>query len=229
MTDTTPADEAAARVVAFLPQLTDLRDESAHAQMGAAMLVSDMCTVLADRDSLAARVAELELVPRCGATTASGFLGADPLGPCILDHGHGGMHQEASTGVPPLPGARWTERNDPLAVAHARIRELEQTADTIAAQRGEQRARADKAERRVAELEGKARAFRRHIASRLRILRDRQREDPHHRPTIEEIRLLEDLAGVLAHLYDEPPPDTADGANRRQAAASADPGHAPER
>lgn len=78
-----------------------------------------------ERDEARVRVAELELVPRCGAMTASAFINAEPLGPCILDHGHGGMHQEASRGMPPVPGAQWTERNGPLAVAHARIRELE--------------------------------------------------------------------------------------------------------
>lgn len=62
----------------------------------------------------------------------------------------------------------------------------------------------DRLAARVQKLERKARAIRSHIRRRAAILRDRHHEDPHHTPTIVEIQLLEELAGVLAHLYDDP-------------------------
>jgi hypothetical protein len=56
---------------------------------------------------------ELNRAPRCGATTPSVFDNAPPLGPCILNHGHEGMHEESRpTGFPFSPGARWIEHYD---------------------------------------------------------------------------------------------------------------------
>lgn len=88
--------------------------------------------LLAEVDRLTAELAKAQRTPRCGAMTPSAFINANALGPCILDHGHGGMHEEASpVEWPGHPVARWTERNDPLAVANARIRELEAGIDRV--------------------------------------------------------------------------------------------------
>lgn len=115
----TEADQAATRIRAALADIAQGRKTT--------LIPADARIVLEDRDRLAGRVTVLERGPRCGATAPSVFENVtEPLGPCILDHGHAGMHQEGSPpGFPLHPGARWTEHNDPLAVAHARIRELE--------------------------------------------------------------------------------------------------------
>lgn len=61
-------------------------------------------------DDYAAINVPLERAPRCGDTIPGTFGGT--LGPCILAHGHGGMHEEADSMVEgvfgPIPGARWT-------------------------------------------------------------------------------------------------------------------------
>lgn len=58
-------------------------------------------------DRLRARITELERKPRCGRTDPGAFEGS-VLGPCMLEHGHPGMHEEGSpTGFPVLHGARW--------------------------------------------------------------------------------------------------------------------------
>lgn len=60
MTKTDEVDQAAARVEAFLPEFTDIPDESPHAQMGAAMLADDIRTVFRHRRHLAERLARAE-------------------------------------------------------------------------------------------------------------------------------------------------------------------------
>jgi hypothetical protein len=74
---------------------------------------------------------ELDRVPRCGATTPSVFNNAPPLGPCILNHSHGGMHEESGPpGFPFSPGARWIEHDD--AADGAALRDLMVAAEQLA-------------------------------------------------------------------------------------------------
>lgn len=55
--------------------------------------------------------APAERKPRCGAMTPNPFKGEPPVGPCMLEHGHPGMHEESGRILPgylaPVPGARW--------------------------------------------------------------------------------------------------------------------------
>lgn len=60
MTETDPVDQAAARVEAFLPDLTDIPDETRTAQLGAAQLADDIRTVFRHRRHLAERLARAE-------------------------------------------------------------------------------------------------------------------------------------------------------------------------
>lgn len=60
MDQTTEADQAAARIEAFLPEFTDIPDETPHAQMGAAVLAVDIRTVFRHRQHLAERLARAE-------------------------------------------------------------------------------------------------------------------------------------------------------------------------
>lgn len=74
--------------------------------------------LLAELGRLRSELANAQSVPRCGATTPSVFINEPPIGPCIFDHGHDGMHQAPSpVEWPGYPGARWT--NTPAAPAPA--------------------------------------------------------------------------------------------------------------
>ncbi len=103
-------------------------DELTHLEQA----VEAEAVLRAEVGRLTTELAKAQRTPRCGAMTPNAFINAEPLGPCILGHGHGGMHEEASpAGWPGHPGASWTERNDPLAVANARIRDLEAGIDRV--------------------------------------------------------------------------------------------------
>lgn len=167
MTDQTGHDtEAAARAA-------DLRLQAAVDRHSGWHLEYDIALIRADRKRLLARIAELELVPRCGATTPSVFENAPPLGPCILNHGHAGMHQEAHAGIPPIPGAQWTERNDPLAVERAHNVELKRQYEHTLTMLGESNEHRAALKRRVAELESAA-ARKERLLVRLEQQRDEQ-------------------------------------------------------
>lgn len=68
------------------------------------------------------RVAELERRPRCGRADT---IGEHVFGPCVLDHEHGGMHEEAI--VAGHPGTRWSLSDEDDT--HETIRRLTQERD----------------------------------------------------------------------------------------------------
>jgi hypothetical protein len=121
-------------------------------------------------DRLRARITELERKPRCGRTDSGAFEGST-LGPCMLEHGHPGMHEEGSpTGFPVLHGARWG----------------------CVDQDNEQQLRDQ-----IAKLEGDIDAVRGWASSNLEILRSKAYPAL---ATEAKIRLLGDLTSVLDHL-----------------------------
>lgn len=78
--------------------------------------------------------------PRCGASAASVFDHAASIGPCILEHGHGGMHEAAGPAGPPFTrGAQWIENNDALARAYAEADRLRDAFELAWAERNEAR------------------------------------------------------------------------------------------
>lgn len=86
-----------------------------QAGLGRSIWIADIKRYQADHDGLLTEVQrltdELARKPRCGRTDEGAFGGT--LGPCMLEHGHGGMHQESNPPEWPLhPGARWSASSD---------------------------------------------------------------------------------------------------------------------
>jgi hypothetical protein len=111
----------AATMAALGNYLHDLGYELAVQLVPAGQLRTAVLEERKELDRLRGRVQELERKPRCGRTDP-GPLPGSTFGPCMLEHGHPGMHEEGSpTGFPVLHGARWApvDQDDDVAAVRA--------------------------------------------------------------------------------------------------------------